>query len=215
MRIGAMAVGLCLSLAAKQAWAEDDTAPQGPVPVTISGAKQSTSFRVVEVHDDVERTLVTCDGSCSFAIPPGKYRLYSSDTRTGEHDDVGMRVRHATNYRFQEGNRSAKNTGLALGIGGPILVGVGAILILPALFASICEGSTCMTDGERTAAKIGLGSILVGAIATPIGWTMFGSNRTKLIDLREDVAVSRPFQLRIGLGALAPGAFGLAGTGRF
>ena len=46
--------------------------------------------------------------------------------------------------------------------------------------SAICEDSNCGNDRDHVAAEIGLGVMAAGAIATPIGWTMFAHNRTRL-----------------------------------
>jgi hypothetical protein len=218
MKIGAVGVGLVMLLAVKSARAEDDElVPAEPVPVTISGLSAGTSVRVVE--GDSLRPVVTCPYDCRFNAPPGGYRLYFRDPRTGKEQELGVRVREATKLRLERGDPSTRRTGLVLGIVGPVLLGVGAALIAPALLSdSVCRDgdSNCETPGERTAALIGLGVAAVGGVLTPIGWTMFKRGRTKLIDegTQREAASTSSFQLRVGLSA-APGCYGLGAVGTF
>lgn len=72
-------------------------------------------------------------------------------------------------------------------------------------------------DDQRTAAVMGIGSLVVGGIATPIGWTMAKHGRTRLIDesTDEESASTSGFQLRVGLSAPAPGPYCLGAVGTF
>jgi hypothetical protein len=169
------------------------------------------------VEADTERPIATCHGACSFKAPPGSYTLYRLDPDTGVEEALDLRLRHATNFDLEDGSPATKRTGLALGIGGLILIGAGALLLMPALLSSMCEDSNCTSQGERTAAVIGIGSLVVGGIATPIGWTMAKHSRTRLIDesTDEESASTSGFQLRVGLSAPAPGAYGLGAVGTF
>jgi hypothetical protein len=214
MRIGAIAAGMWVLCGATSAWAEDDQRePAAPVAVTIS-VESNAALRVVEA--DTERPIATCHGGCSFKALPGSYTLYRLDPETGVEEELAMRLRHATNYDLEDGSARTKQTGRLLGIGGLILIGAGALLVMPAVLSSMCEDSNCTSQGERTAAVIGLGSLVVGGIATPIGWTMAKHGRTRLIDesTDEESASTGSFQLRVGLSA-APGSYGLGAVGTF
>ncbi|HVY31289.1 MAG TPA: hypothetical protein VHB79_32255 [Polyangiaceae bacterium] len=214
MRIGAVAAGFSLLCGATSVWAQGnrrEAAP--PVAVTISVDSNAT-LRVVEA--DTERAITTCRGACSFAAPPGSYTLYRLDPETGVEEELRMRLRHATNFSLEDGSASTKQTGRLLGIGGLVLIGAGALLLMPAVLSSMCEDSNCASPGARTAAVIGVGGLVVGGIATPIGWTMARHGRTRLIDesTDEESASTNRFRLRVGFSA-APGTYGVGAVGTF
>ena len=215
MRVGVVAVGLCLLLGSKMARAEGSArAPAEGVSVRISGVLRSVTLRIAD--EDTDRTVASCRGPCSFHAPAGHYTVYSRDDETGDRHELGLRVRHAGHFRFDAGDSTAKTTGLVIGIAGPTLIMTGFILIAPALLSNSCEDNECSSNGQRTASQIGLGALVLGAVATPIGWTMFASNRTRFVEMHaEDTSTPETFSLRLGLAGLAPGAFGVAGTGRF
>lgn len=208
MRIGAVAAGLWVLLGATSAFAEE------PVSVTIS-VESEAALRVVEA--DTQRPIASCRGACRFKALPGSYTLYRLDPDTGVEQELGLYLRHASDYNLEDGSPATKRTGRALGIGGLILMGAGALLVMPAALSSMCEDNNCVSKGERTAALIGLGSLLVGGIATPIGWSMAKHGRPRLIDSStdEESASTSSFQLRVGLSAPAPGAYGLGAVGTF
>ena len=225
MRIGVVMMGLGTLLGAESAWADDaDVAQQRPVQITIYGAEPSVTLRVADAKTN--GTVVTCQGACSFNSLPAKYQVYSVDNRTGEKHDFGMDAREARQFRFHAGNPAAKKKGLELGITGTSLLVGGVVLMVPWLFQRWCSnpdddggqppqdcGSTAVT-GKLALLGFGLGG--VGGVLTGVGWAMFGHNRSRLVDVRKDAAAAASiFQWQVGLGALGPGAYGLAGSGRF
>ncbi len=156
-----------------------------------------------------------CIEYCDFWTLPGRYTLYSVDHSTGERKDLSLRIKQSSRFEFEPGDDSARNAGLALGIGGSAAIVTGFILILPAALSSMCEGD-CSTAGEREAAGIGVGFLLAGAIATPIGWTMFVHNRPRL-KLVEASALTPDdtSQVRVGVVSLGAGGLGFGASGKF
>jgi len=224
MRFEVVAVGVCVLLASTTAWAEDNGRDEGNgrdtraadsgVPVNITGELAGVSLRVADAETD--RTVATCKGACSFRAAPGPYTIYSFDPASGERHELGLRLRHASQFRFSAGDSTAKTAGLVTGIAGPALILTGFILIAPLLLSSICEDSNCSSQGQRTAAQVGLGALVLGAVATPVGWTVFASNRTRLVEVNPEEASATPgFSLRFGIAGLGPGAFGIASSGHF
>lgn len=91
-------------------------------------------------------------------------------------------------------------------MGGAVSVFAGLLLTLPVVMSSMCHDSNCVSDDERTAARIGLGALVAGAVATPIGWSLFAHNRTRL----------RPIEdFRVGVVGVAGGGLGLGSSVRF
>lgn len=218
MRIGVVVVGLAVLLGVRTARAEGpETARPSrarDVAVRISGLERSVSLEVVA--SDTDDIVASCTGPCTFRAPRGRYVVYTTDAATGDRRQVGLRLRHDSHFYYRAGDSTAKTTGLVVGIVGPTLIFTGFLLVLPALFAGTCASDQgCSSEGKSNAARIGLGAMLVGAIATPIGWTTFASNRTKLIEQDTDAEARRGLQLRVGVARFGPDSLGLVGVGHF
>lgn len=224
MRVGVMAAGLWALLGATTAWASDDdyTAARS-VPVTLTSTTPHVSWRVEQAKTKL--TVATCSGTCSFEAPPGKYQVHTADDQTGAQNDFGIDTRQARVFRLYPDNAAAKRTGLELGIPGMVLMGAGVVLMVPWAFQVLCEHPQdheglppphCGSSTERTVGIVGLGVGALGGILTAVGWTMFGHNRNRLVEVhRDDGAAPSGFQLRVGVGSFGPGAYGFAGVGRF
>ena len=120
-----------------------------------------------------------------------------------EDEVVGLLgVKRSSEFLLRQGDATASAGGMALGIAGPFVFGSGAVLVL----------QSALSSGEGRA-KVGLGLMLAGAIMTPIGWVVYGQNRSKL-ELA-DQGASTPARFRVGLAGVAPGALGLAGVAQF
>jgi hypothetical protein len=206
-----------LLLQSKAAWADNDgadarTAHDG-VPVKISGVLRTVTLRIVS--DDTGEPVAFCRGPCAFHARPGRFTAWSFDEESGERHEIGLRVRRASHFNFEPGDDTERTAGLIVGIAGPTLILTGFILVAPVLLSSMCEESNCTSEGQQTAGKIGVGALLLGAIATPIGWSMFSSGRTRFVQTStEDTSTQRLFSLRLSLAG-APGGLGIAGSGRF
>lgn len=182
-----------------------------PAHVVIEGGSPEVELRLSRGSSD--ETLLRCQGRCEFFAPKGRYRLYARDANTGAEHELGLRVRHSGRFRLRQGDSSARTAGLVVGIAGPVSLVTGMVLLLPSLMSAGCHDSGgCTTQRERTAGMVGLGLLLGGAIATPIGWVVFAQNRTRLEQLR---GAAPPERFRIGLAGVAPGALGLSGVARF
>lgn len=212
-RLGSL--GLCAAFVLRVGTAQGQENPPDPVHVVVDGGSRDVELRLSRERGD--ETLLRCHGRCEFFAPRGRYRIYARDSSTGKEYELGLRVRRPSEFRLRQGDSSARTTGLVLGIAGSVSAVTGMILVLPSLMSGLCHDSEgCTTEGERTMGKVGLGLLLGGAIATPIGWIMFGKNRTRLELLEEQVSGIAPAErFRLGFGGVAPGALGLSGTGRF
>jgi hypothetical protein len=191
-----------------------DNAPD-PVHVVVDGGSKDVELRLSRERS--EETLLRCQGRCEFFAPRGRYRIYARDSSTGKEYELGLRVRRPSEFLLRQGDSSARITGLVVGIAGSVSVVTGMVLVLPSLMSGLCHDSEgCTTEAERTMGKVGLGLLLGGAIATPIGWIMFGKNRTRLQLLEEPVSgVGAAERFRLGFGGVASGALGFSGMARF
>jgi hypothetical protein len=107
-------------------------------------------------------------------------------------------LRQSTAIVVSPDHDSQRSGGLVLGIGGPVVTIVGAVLVL----SSLCEGC-----GRSNNAGAGLLLMLGGIAVTPIGWVMFGRSfkpdltLTPLSEraLGERRSVARPGGFRFGV----------------
>jgi hypothetical protein len=156
--------------------------PEG-AHVSIDAGDKPASLEVVPAGES--QPVARCENYCDFWALPGRYTLYTRDHASGARHELGLRVKRSVRYSLQQGDDSARNAGLAVGITGSAAILIGLFMTMPLVLSNMCEDSNCTTDGERLAAEIGLGLALGGAVATPIGFTVFSHNRTKLIPVVE------------------------------
>lgn len=181
----------------------------------ISGVTGSARVHVSDAETD--RPVAACWGRCVFTTEPGRYTVRIRDTVARKRRQIDINVAKASRFNFEDGDDAARTTGLVLGIVGPAALVAGVAMIMPALLSQGCHDSDCTTDAENTAAKVGVGLILVGTIATPIGWVVFADNRARLVP----VSTTRPVQLaevsslRVGLVSVGGRALGLGGVAQF
>ena len=161
--------------------------------------------------------VARCTEYCDFWTFPGTYTLYARDQSTGESKQLSLHIERSSRFDLQLGDDADRATGLGLGIGGSAAIFAGLIMMVPVLLSVMCEGPSCTTDAEQQVAVVGLGLVLGGAIATPIGWSMYIHNRTRLkrIHERSYQALESPNQVRVGVVGFARGGFGLGAIATF
>ena len=184
------------------------------VPVLITGAASSVQLRVVDT--DTDETVAQCQGQCLFSAKRGRYTVYTRDSAAKTRRQLKVVIKGRSHFVFEEGNDAARDGGLVLGIVGPAAIFTGFLLMAPALLSSGCHQQDCTTAGEELAARIGLGLLIGGVVMTPVGWTVFASNRAHLT-LRSDSAASlapAP-RLRVSVAGVGVAGLGLVGAAHF
>jgi hypothetical protein len=145
------------------------------VPIELRGSLPALRLEVQDPRS--RRPLAYCDGACSAMIVPGRYRFFANataDTLGGGRD---VDIREASRILITPASEARRSTGLVLGIVGPALMVVGAVL-----FVSNPGGGSSSELGTGDAAVAGVGMMLTGVVLTPIGWVMFGtSSRPKVL----------------------------------
>jgi hypothetical protein len=195
---GGAAGALSFTLASASAVAQPlplDTTPEGPSPsyeVKLRGASPGAIWEIYPPTGDIEqqKPLARCgEKGCTLQMKQGRYRLWvqgAEGTSVGRgyrefdvHSDMDLTVRGP--------NRVAKGGGLALAIVGKVSFVSGMFV---ALFGSVADCSSCDTlddnwctcEADRAIVNTGLGMMLAGAIAIPVGWVTFGRNRRPKIE---------------------------------
>jgi len=208
-----IAAGTARAQATPPAWYP----PQYLAHVSIV-AGPATELEVVPTGGSADSPpLARCTEYCDFWALPGKYTLYARDHSGAQAQALPLRIKQSARFEFERGDDDARTTGLAVGVVGSAALLTGLILIATAALSSICEDSNCTSSGKRDAATVGLGLLVAGAIATPVGWATYAGNRTRLkrIDdgLRGTTEPGRP--LRVGLVGVGKGGLGVGGLVTF
>ena len=211
-----MLAGTAHAQAAPPAWYPQQYSQQSLAHISIQAAP-STELEVVPAGGEAASAVARCKEYCDFWALPGKYTLYARDHSSGERKDLSLRIKQSSRFELDPGDDDARSVGLVLGVGGSAAILAGFFMIMPALMSSMCHGSNCASDAERDTAAVGLGVLLAGAITTPIGWTMYSRNRTRLnrIDEGSYGAVEPPTELRVGVVGVGLGGLGLGGIATF
>jgi hypothetical protein len=182
--------------------------------VSIDAGDKPASLQIVPVGES--EPVAACENYCDFWALPGRYTLYTRDHDTGVRHELGLRVKRSVRYSLQQGDDGARDAGLAVGITGSAAIVIGLLMMMPLVLSNICEDTNCTTDGERSAAEIGLGLMLGGAIATPIGFSVFSHNRTKLTPVAERAYGTNDSGPSVRVGVVGVnGGLGLGGLAVF
>lgn len=198
---------------AQSAFAGAEGEPYG-AHVSISAGERALSLRIAAQGE--ARPIEECENYCDFWALPGSYTLYTYDHASGERRELAFRVKRSARYTLQIGDDTARDVGLAVGISGAASIVVGMFLVAPVVLSAMCEGSDCVSDRERRTANIGLGLLLGGAVATPVGFTIFSKNRTMLRPIRERAAENGEPGPSVRVGVIGVnGGLGLGGVALF
>ncbi|HVU04213.1 MAG TPA: hypothetical protein VHE30_20790 [Polyangiaceae bacterium] len=143
------------------------------LPVEIYGPSANVSQ---------DRPIARCTTPCFARLPTGRYKLHvakTEDTLAGSRVfdlDGTSRVEVSPDEPWQ------RTTGLVLGIGGPVAIVTGIVLLVTeATSRSVhsCADDTCSWHEEAPSdSVVAAGALLIvgGLAATPIGWVMFGKS---------------------------------------
>ncbi len=152
------------------------------VRVHIAPPRAGQRLRIAPVHND-DAVALNCDAECVLDLVPGHYRLELFDRDGRSLGSTRVDADIDALWRITPPDRTAYWAGLTTGIAGATLIMAGFFLISPVLpiGGNECHND-CATDTQRRWAGIGFASILVGAIATPIGWVTFAHNRRPSVE---------------------------------
>ena len=137
-------------------------------------------FSVV-ARDDAE-PIAVCDGDCGFWAWPGNYSVRLRLAGAATDSSLSLRLRKPGLYDLIPANKAARNTGIALGIAGPVVGFVGLLMTMVGLLEAGCsydDGAQngCHNAGPKPIAYYGLATLAAGAGMTTVGWLMFAHNR--------------------------------------
>jgi len=136
--VGLMACfGLFVSAGARAE--EPENTPHFPgqnARVSVRTGQPSLHLQIVP--RGAEKPIAECERDCEFWASPGIYNVYTYDHATGATRRLKLNVEGSSQYVFHQGNPTARNVGLTMGIAGPAAIITGFLLILPAVIASGC-----------------------------------------------------------------------------
>jgi hypothetical protein len=192
--------------------------PFAPVHVRLSSDPEDLRLEVGSL--DGQQTVAQCNRYCTLRLIPGHYALRAMTLDTGREFELPLRVERSTTFRIDAGSHGARVAGLVIGTAGPILIVAGVVMIFEdAVRNSGCDDDCPANRGTDYLGALGLTSVLVGALATPIGWTMFAKNGPELHDERDEAALGRRTPLissfHFGVNPLPRGGWGLGASARF
>ena len=123
-----------------------------------------------------------------------------------------LRVRGPGNYDFVPEDSGPHTAGLVLGITGPVVIGVGTVMILMGAYDSCADEETrpCSTP---PISYYGAATFVAGAAMTAVGWVLYGQNRAHFT-----FSEGRPWQptsARLGLLPMPRGGLGFGATVTF
>jgi hypothetical protein len=196
--------------------------PAGYPPPYLSHVSiQAAPSTLLEVwpksHAPGSPAVARCTAYCDFWAPPGKYTVYALDPLSGERKDLSLRIKQSSRFELEPGDDEARATGFAVAMGGSAAMLAGLVLVMPRVLAAWCEGDCTTSKAQRDTASAGLGLLLAGVIAAPIGWIIYGNNATRLkrIDDRPPRANDTESLVRVGVVGVGQGGLGLGALATF
>jgi hypothetical protein len=127
-----------------------------------------------------------CMAPCSAEVPRGEYRFEATSSEMSDGSIVAA-VAGPTRVTTEGGSRSAKSSGLVLGITGSAVAAIGLVGLLvesiPRCRYDVYGG--CNEDpsheDDRRKGMLAFGVVAaVGAVLATVGWVEFASNRTHM-----------------------------------
>lgn len=151
----------------------------GSVPIVVRN-QVATEHRLLTVDGTI---LGSCNGNCTFQVPPGTYYLESSDTDEYRSGKKKIVVTGPTLVDVAPGSKSQKTTGLVLG-------SIGAGLFLVGFFGTILTAASNSSNDfdcrfraecdEKTSVAPYVVALVLGVAGTTTGFIMFGTSSTKM-----------------------------------
>jgi hypothetical protein len=176
--------------------------------VELYGDDRQSRFKIYSLAKGADKKVPIhgCASPCRVLLPRGEYRVHVSGDAERIEGDRRIELTADTSLRFSLPDRSARTTGLVLGITGSALVGVGMLVLL---FSNYGADQRDGGQETRTGAYVGAGMLITGAVLTPIGWVQFGRNRKPSVERHplggEPQAAVAP-RLRVAAAPVAGGA---------
>ena len=190
-----------------------EDAPASAVRVFITTTEDDVLLTVAQPGEQLE-AIVSCHHQCSFWGVPGSYTLWATSPERDLDYETTLHVAKPTAFRVSSGHPGARTAGLITGIVGPLVIVGGALMVLEAFTeAQACSESNCeaQNSGKPYLGVIGVGAILVGALATPVGWSVYAANGPRVDAVSNDStarAQPSPSPLHVGLLPLPRGGWG-------
>jgi len=181
----ALGVGLATLTAPRHASAEVVYVGSGgalsePVSLQLQIKEQRAELRLYRREDriDLVGPLVVCQGSCTFKVLPGAYKLQlrgppDSDIETGSRN---FDLRGPSALYVDPPSSTAHFIGLGMGILGPGMMLLG--------LAVLAESQDHDLSGYRDKQFIGGALLVGGTMLTVGGWIMFAANGKPTLSLQ-------------------------------
>jgi hypothetical protein len=170
-------------------------------------------FSVVTSED--ARPIADCDGECGFWAWPGRYTVRLRLDSGKKDSNVSLRIHRPGRYDFVPTEPAARTTGLVLGITGPLVMFVGALMTYAGFATVGCDDNSVSPcrNGPEPIGYYGLATLAVGAGMTTAGWIVFAHNRAHF-ELSQELGPLSP-SARVGVIPLPHGGLGLGATVAF
>lgn len=189
-----------------------------PSQIRVHFVTQENPGAVLAIYarpDNAAQPIATCHVACALTLPAHRYYVAVVGKRP-HRAQTPLELREDQTIVVYEHDRSARRTGLALGLvglpitlAGVVLTGWGALGVL---FACGLDSGRC----DRTGAEVAMGSGLLvtagGIAATATGWTLYARG---LLPALEPVADQRQARSLSPIVAAQSGSVGgVAGSRR-
>jgi hypothetical protein len=151
-------------------------------PFSVSTREPGIRF---DLSHDTGEVVARCIGDCSSTLPAGRYVVTLYDTDDSVLTSADFIVTGPGSVTIDPPNLAKARTGMALGIAGPVAIVVGLAIAASAAMDSMRDDQGGGEDGEEPsgdgARVAGLLTIIGGVIITPVGWAMYGTNRSPTV----------------------------------
>ena len=162
-----------------------NTRVPGSVRVTVIGSVPRLRYELFQLNadPDVDEPIVSCESQCKLELFPGYYSIGVRDA-DGTSSTTQLEIEGPGRLLVEPPSSSQRTLGLILGISGIVALGVGGVLFVSGAGDADCAGASSCNDGGNPPSLLTLGILVFGAVATPVGWGMFGNNLTPSVSVR-------------------------------
>lgn len=161
------------------------SADQQRIGIRMESDTPNTEYRVYAGRRD-KVPWFQCTAPCQAEVPRGEYRFEATGPEMADGSIVST-VAAPTRISTEGGSKSAKSSGLVIGITGSAIAAIGLVGLLvesiPRCNYDIygqCNETASASD-DRHKGMLAFGVVAgVGALLAAIGWVEFASNRTHM-----------------------------------
>ncbi|MEP7052156.1 MAG: hypothetical protein ABJB12_17460 [Pseudomonadota bacterium] len=179
-----------------------------PVFVQVNAGAEAFTVSTPHARHATAQTVAQCAQACGFWAWPGDYPV--SVHLPGHDAAVTLRVRGPGNYAFVPEDSGPHTAGLVLGIAGPVVTLIGALMVVSGAVQGCDDANRTGPCRTPPISYYGAATFFAGAGMTAAGWVLYIHNRAHF--QLSALGPPEPASARLGLIPLPRGGLGFGAT---